>query len=145
MVGRNTVSSFYPLTESKDSALSCQKFWLGRDLYTFNADCITSYELGSEETASLALNNVNLFTASADDILSRMGKVCLLRSLVYSRLAWVIMCIIIWESGWTGEGVTEFWSKRELILKWQSLVNTQGTSYSRRKAFWREVWHRAVR
>lgn len=46
-----------------------------RDMYTFNADVITSYELGSEEPSTLALNNVNIFTASADDILSRMGKV----------------------------------------------------------------------
>ena len=44
-------------------------------MYTFNADCITSYELGSEEPSTLAINNVNLFTASADDILSRMAKV----------------------------------------------------------------------
>ena len=46
-----------------------------RDMYTFNADRITSYELGSEEPTTLAINNVNLFTASADDILSRMAKV----------------------------------------------------------------------
>jgi len=46
-----------------------------RDMYTFNADRITSYELGSEEPTTLAVNNVNLFTQSADDILSRMGKV----------------------------------------------------------------------
>jgi hypothetical protein len=44
-------------------------------MYTFNADVITSYELGSEEPSTLALDNVNIFTASADDILGRMGKV----------------------------------------------------------------------
>lgn len=44
-------------------------------MYTFNADKITSYELGTDEPTTLAANNVNLFTASADDILSRMGKV----------------------------------------------------------------------
>jgi hypothetical protein len=47
-------------------------------MYTFNADVITSYELGSEEPSTLALNNLNLFTASADGILSRMGKVFIL-------------------------------------------------------------------
>jgi hypothetical protein len=44
-------------------------------MYTFDADKITSYELGSDEPTTLAVQNVNLFTASADDILSRMGKV----------------------------------------------------------------------
>ena|SRR6266496_1355296 len=44
-------------------------------MYTFNADRITSYELGSEEPTNLAAKNDNLFTASADSILSRMGKV----------------------------------------------------------------------
>ena len=44
-------------------------------MYTFNADSIISYELGSEEPGQLAVNNINLFTQSADDILSRMGKV----------------------------------------------------------------------
>ena len=50
-------------------------------MYTFNADKITSYELGTDEPTTLVTNNVNLFTASADDILSRMGKVT-------SRLNW---------------------------------------------------------
>jgi hypothetical protein len=44
-------------------------------MYTFDADKITSYELGSDEPTTLAVQNVNLFTASADAILSRLGKV----------------------------------------------------------------------
>lgn len=44
-------------------------------MYTFSADRITSYELGSEEPTNLAAKNDNLFTASADSILSRMAKV----------------------------------------------------------------------
>jgi hypothetical protein len=47
-------------------------------MYTFNADQITSYELGSEEPATVTANNVNLFTQSADTILSRMAKVFIL-------------------------------------------------------------------
>ena len=46
-----------------------------RDMYTFNVDCITSYELGSEEPTNLALNSANLFTSSADEILTHLGKV----------------------------------------------------------------------
>jgi hypothetical protein len=65
-----------------------------RDLYTFNADRITSYELGSEEPTTLAVNNVNLFTASADDILSRMGKVTILLELKLIIVG-VIVCIIV--------------------------------------------------
>jgi hypothetical protein len=45
-----------------------------RDLYTFNVDSVMSYELGGEES-QLPIPKTNLFTASADDILSRMGKV----------------------------------------------------------------------
>ena len=52
---------------------------LFRDMYTFNLDKITSYELGTDEPTMLAANKINLFTASADDILSRMGKVESLR------------------------------------------------------------------
>lgn len=48
-------------------------------MYTFNLDNITSYELGTDEPTTLAANKINLFTASADDILSRMGKVDSLR------------------------------------------------------------------
>jgi hypothetical protein len=44
-------------------------------MYTFDADKITSYELGSDEPTTLAVQNINLFRASTDDILSRMGKV----------------------------------------------------------------------
>jgi hypothetical protein len=63
-------------------------------MYTFNADRITSYELGSEEPTTLAVNNVNLFTASADDILSRMGKVIIPLKLKLI-LVGVIVCIIV--------------------------------------------------
>jgi hypothetical protein len=48
-------------------------------MYTFNLDKIISYELGTDEPTTLAANKINLFTASADDILSRMGKVGSLR------------------------------------------------------------------
>lgn len=54
-------------------------------MYTFNLDKITSYELGTDEPGALAANNVKLFTASADDILSRMGK-------VGSALNWRLTC-----------------------------------------------------
>ena len=63
MAGRDTVCSF---TSGVADV---------RDMYTFNADRITSYELGSEEPTTLANKSLNLFTASADDILSRMAKV----------------------------------------------------------------------
>jgi hypothetical protein len=46
----------------------------GRDVFTFNADMISSYELGSDEPSAL-VNTTNLFTASADQILNQMGKV----------------------------------------------------------------------
>jgi hypothetical protein len=67
---------------------------LFRDMYTFNADCITSYELGSEEPSTLVASNVNLFTASADDILSRMAKVLFLFSSVLMVVG-ASLCIII--------------------------------------------------
>ena len=65
MAGWNSVAAMFPpfITDLK------------RDMYTFSADRITSYELGSEEPTNLAAKNDNLFTASADSILSRMGKV----------------------------------------------------------------------
>jgi hypothetical protein len=48
-----------------------------RDMFTFNADMISSYELGSDEPSDL-VNTTNLFTASADQILNQMGKVSVL-------------------------------------------------------------------
>jgi len=45
-----------------------------RDMYTFNAVMINSYELGSEEPSAL-VNSANLFTASADNILNQLAKV----------------------------------------------------------------------
>ena len=45
-----------------------------RDMYTFNADMINSYELGTEEPSAL-VNTANLFTASADNILNQLAKV----------------------------------------------------------------------
>jgi hypothetical protein len=52
-------------------------------MYTFDVDKIMSYELGSDEPSTLAVQNINLFTASADAILSRMGKVYWLRIMAY--------------------------------------------------------------
>jgi len=43
-------------------------------MYTFNADMINSYELGTEEPSAL-VNTANLFTASADNILNQLAKV----------------------------------------------------------------------
>ena len=63
-------------------------------MYTFNADRITSYELGSEEPTTLAVNNVNLFTASADAILSRMGKVVIPLELKLIIVG-VVVCIVV--------------------------------------------------
>ena len=54
----------------------------GRDMYTFNADSITSYQLGSEEPNAL-VNTTNLFTAAADQILNQMGKVALFPILMW--------------------------------------------------------------
>jgi hypothetical protein len=51
-----------------------EKLTVSRDLYTFSQDKVMSYELGTEEPPS-AISGKNLFTASVDDILSRMGKV----------------------------------------------------------------------
>ena len=48
------------------------------DMYTFNADSISSYQLGSDEPSILVSNDVNLFTASSDVILSHLGKVVVL-------------------------------------------------------------------
>jgi len=63
-------------------------------MYTFNADRITSYELGSEEPTNLAAKNDNLFTASADSILSRMGKVFpVLKTMLI--IVGIIMSIIV--------------------------------------------------
>lgn len=70
-----------------------------RDMYTFNADRIASYELGSEEPTTVAVNNINLFTQSADDILSRMGKVII--PLTDSNGSWsycVYHCLRGWGS-----------------------------------------------
>lgn len=46
-------------------------------MYTFDVDKITSYELGSDEPT--AVQNITLFTASVDYILSRMARVCFLK------------------------------------------------------------------
>jgi hypothetical protein len=51
---------------------------------------IISYELGSEESTTLSANKINLFTASADAMLSRMGKVDSLKSLM---VAGIIVCV----------------------------------------------------
>ena len=63
-------------------------------MYTFDADKITSYELGSDEPTTLAVQNVNLFTASADDILSRMGKV-FIRGVRRLMVVGVVVCIAV--------------------------------------------------
>jgi hypothetical protein len=49
-------------------------------MYTFDADKIESYQLGSEEPSILAGNSENLFTASADVILTHLGKVVVIQS-----------------------------------------------------------------
>ena len=54
-------------------------------MYTFNVDCISSYELGGEES-QIPVNGTNLFTSSADDILSRMGKLELLCVSLFERV-----------------------------------------------------------
>jgi hypothetical protein len=61
-------------------------------MYTFNVDTVISYELGSDEPTSLAEQNVNLFTSSADDILSRMGKVVKFQ---VADVVGVVVCVVI--------------------------------------------------
>jgi hypothetical protein len=46
-------------------------------MYTFDADCITSYELGSEEAGKLAVKSEHIFNSSTDYILSQMAKALL--------------------------------------------------------------------
>jgi len=65
---------------------------LFRDLYTFNQDKIKSYQLGTEEPPA-TMSGKNLFTASADDILSRMGKVHATEFTL--TIVGTIMCIIV--------------------------------------------------
>jgi hypothetical protein len=63
-------------------------------MYTFNADRISSYELGSDEPNAL-VNTTNLFTASADQILNQMGKVSIPIRIIWLMTVGVTLCISV--------------------------------------------------
>jgi hypothetical protein len=63
-------------------------------MFTFNADMISSYELGSDEPNAL-VSTTNLFTASADQILNQMGKVSVLMYIIWLIAVGITLCVAV--------------------------------------------------